>query len=162
VKVLIILNGSKCLKLLNSLNHFFKKQKNKKIITFGDRELGSLIDYHYPLKLNYNLFKNLKIQKGIFIEDKRDKLDTDIYSRKRNIKNFHSTFNHLIFYKENFWERANRLIPECKFYNKKIEFYSFDPWIDSTDLRYWRSYEYYDINKSDFKKFVFEFTQNNL
>ncbi len=137
-----------------SLIKDFKTKKN--IITFGDKELGCKVNYHFPLKLNFSLFKDLKINYGIFIEDKRDKSDKDIFKRKRNIKDFHSTFNHLIYYKNNFWERANRLIPECKFYCKKIDFYNFDEFLDSADLRYWRSWEYYDINKSNFKDFIYE------
>ena len=132
--------------------NFYKKN----LFTIGDKEIFCQVDYHFPLMLNFSLFKDLKINSGIFIEDKRDKSDKDIFNRKRNVKNFHKTFNHLIYFKENFWERANRLIPECKFYSKKIEFYNFDSWLDSADLRYWRSYEKYDINRSNFKDFIYE------
>jgi len=133
--------------------------RNSKIITIGDKEIGCNVEYHYPLFINFSLFKelnDLNIKKDIFIEDKRDNSSSDIYKRKRNIKNFHEQFNHLIYYKENFWERANRLIPECKFYSKKINFYNYDNFLDSADLRYRRKYEYYDINKSNIKEWFYE------
>ena len=138
----------------DSLN---KKFSNQKICTIGDKEIFCNVDYHFPLKLNFNLFKDIKISKGIYTEDKRDNNDSGkIYKRKRNIKNFHETFNELIYLKDGFWERANRLIPECKFYSKKINFFNYDVFLDSADLRNRRSWEKYDLYSSNFGSFIKE------
>jgi len=127
-----------------SLNRNFYK-KNKKYFIFGDKEMNCKVDYHYPLCLNYNIFKKYKefennTREEIFKEEKYFKAD------HRTIKDFHRTFNKLYYGKNNVWERSNRLIPECKFYNKEIIF-EFNDKIDSAQLRYGRPYDYYDIWK---------------
>jgi len=134
---------------LNNKNN----KNNKNIITIGDKDIGCKIQYHYPLKLNFKILKRLnykRIQKRSFLENKTK----NIYERKRNVKDFHYTFDTLIYKKENFWERANRLIPECKFYNKEIIFENKDKRIDSANLRYQSSWKDYSLYHSDFKDFV--------
>jgi len=125
-----------------SLKH---QLRSKRVITIGDYQIGCKVDHHYPLCLNFKLFKTLDeilpIKEDVFHEYKNE----DIMDRKRNIKDFHSSFNKLIFEKHNFWERANRIIPECKFYNKEIELITDDPF-DSANLRYISSWKDYDIN----------------
>ena len=110
---------------------------NKKIITFGDKEINCKVQYHFPLKINFSLFKKIKrFQKRTFIEDKMDNNDqSKIFQRIRNIRNFHESFNKLIYKKKGIWERAKRLIPECKFYNKEI-IINFD--ITKDIGAYWR------------------------
>jgi len=129
---------------------------NKKIITFGDKEINCKVQYHFPLKINFSLFKKIKrFQKRTFIEDKMDNNDqSKIFQRIRNIKNFHESFNKLIYKKKGIWERANRLIPECKFYNKEIIYENYDNFIDSSNLRFQRSWQEYDLNNSKFKEWL--------
>ena len=123
-----------------------KKLKKVKIITFGDKELNLKVDYHYPLCLNFSIFKNkeslLPFKRQEFNEIKKDNMDKSFKARYQ--KNFHSQFDTLIFEGDNVWDRANRLIPECKFYGKKI-IYKEKPFLDSTKLRYERDWKYYDI-----------------
>ena len=131
-------------------------KKKYKVITIGDKDIGCLVEVHQPLRLNFELFKDFKkFQPKIFIEHKNE----DIYDRKREIKNFHESFDLLFFDKKNFWERANRLIPECKYYNKKILYYSHDKQIDSADLRHIQKWEFYSLNHENpnienFSKFI--------
>jgi len=124
---------------------------DNKIITIGDQEINCKVDYHYPLCLNFKLFKTLKeispIENKTLLEIK----DENIFDRNRQILNFHSTFNTLCYKKTGtFFERANRIIPECKFYNKKIIFEDSSIYQnDSAKLRYSRDYSDYFIY--DFK-----------
>jgi hypothetical protein len=137
---------------------------NRKIITFGDKEINCKVQYHFPLKINFSLFKPLfkplfkKIkgfQKRTFIEDKMDDDQSRIFQRKRNIKNFHESFNKLIYKKKGCWERANRLIPECKFYNKEIIYENYDNFIDSSNLRFQKNWQDYDLGKDkEFKEWI--------
>jgi len=129
-----------------------KDLKKVKIITFGDKELNLKVDYHYPLCLNYSIFRNkediMPFKNKEFNEVKKDNMDKSFKARYE--KNFHSQFDTLIFKGEDVWDRANRLIPECKFYGKKI-IYEPKLFLDSTKLRFERNWDYYDIWK--FKSF---------
>jgi len=128
----------------DSLKKPFKK--NKKIITFGDKELGCKVDYHFPLCLNYDIFKTYDNFEDKIREENKKELKYFV-AKHRTIKDFHKTFNKLYYGDNgNIWERANRIIPECKFYNKEIIFKPNDSF-DSAQLRYERSYDYYNIWK---------------
>jgi len=141
---------------INSLKIDYSKKKFKNIITFGDKEIGCKVQYHYPLCLNFKIFKkDLNCPKNnkkdrIFIENKSDINSVTINGVKqgliRNRKNFFCSFDILRYQKENIWERANRLIPECKFYNKKIQYINKDTYIDSSNLRFERDWKDYDVN----------------
>jgi hypothetical protein len=125
---------------------FSFKQKNKinNFLIFGDKEIGCKVDYHYPLCLNFEIFKEIKnFENNIWSENSKNINFQPL--EKRTQQNFHKKFNTLKYIKnENFWERANRLIPECKFYNKKIIFES-KSYIDSAQLRYERDWQDYCI-----------------
>jgi len=130
---------------LDSLNEsFYEKYQNfkKEVITFGDKELELKVDYHYPLCLDFSIFKEIKkISNNVFYEKKSN----NIFDRKRGLKNFHKIFNKYIYDIKDFYDRANRLIPECKFYNKEIELINYNK-NDSILLRYNRSWKDYDLN----------------
>jgi len=121
-----------------------KKLKKVKFFIFGDKEMNLRVDYHYPLCLNFQIFKEIKeFQKNERIENFKEKKTLKLDHRLN--KNFHGSFNILKYIQnEDFWERSNRLIPECKFYNKKI---IFEPksYIDSAQLRYEKDWKEYDI-----------------
>jgi len=121
-----------------------KKLKKVKFFIFGDKEMNLHVDYHYPLCLNFQIFKEIKnFQKGERIENFKEKKMLKLDHRLN--KNFHESFDTLKYIQnENFWERSNRLIPECKFYGKKI---IFEPksYIDSAQLRYEKDWKEYDI-----------------
>jgi len=127
------------------------KDQDSKIITIGDRRLGYHIDYHLPLKLNFTLFKKYDtIQNNTFIENKTDGIHVAI-NVVRNVSDFHSTFNKVKIYIREFYDRANRLIPECNFYNKDIEIIKIQEANlrkDAIDLRLLDPIEFYDINKN--------------
>jgi hypothetical protein len=130
-----------------SLEKPFSSKKSKiNYYIFGDKEMGCIVDYHYPLCLNFEIFKEIKeFENNIRIENKKEK-KTLVLDHRLN-KDFHKKFNTLKYIEnENFWERSNRLIPECKFYGKKI---IFEPktYIDSAQLRFERNWTYYDIWK---------------
>jgi len=126
-----------------------KPLKDKKVITIGDKRLGYKLDLHLPLKLNFTLFKEIKkFQDNTFIENKILGIHVP-ENTERNIKNFHETFNKVKIYQKEFYERANRLIPECKFYNKDIELIKIQEAIlrkDAFDLRLYDPLDFYDIN----------------
>jgi len=130
---------------LDSLNKtFYEKHQNfkKKVITFGDKELGLKVDYHYPLCLDFSIFKEIEnFLDNTFYEKK----DNKILNRKRGLKDFHKHFNKYVYDAKNLYDRANRLIPECKFYNKEIELINYNK-NDSISLRYNRSWKDYDLN----------------
>jgi len=127
---------------------FAKKNLNKvKIITFGDKELNLKVDFHYPLCLNFKIFRDKKelepFDNKIFSERNKENLTKNFQTRYK--KDFHKSFNTLDFTgNDNVWDRANRIIPECKFYGKKI-IYDKKPFLDSTVLRYERDWKDYDI-----------------
>jgi len=132
------------------LKEFSEINYNYSTVLIGDKEFGCKTNYQYPMCLNFDIFKKYKeFDNHIWDESQKDllKLSGVDNLNNRTIKDFHQTFNTFRYLKnEKVWERANRLIPECKFYNKKI---IFEPktFIDSAQLRYERSYDYYDIWK---------------
>ena len=94
--------------------------KNK--IIFGNPDFPIQIDFPHLLSLNFKMFKKIDtFQNNTFFENKNT-----FKSTTRGIQNFkdnfHSNFNKLKFIELERLERANRLIPECKFYNKEIDF----------------------------------------
>jgi hypothetical protein len=108
---------------LSSLRKTFKEKytemKKSNIVIFGDKELGAKVDYHYPLCIDFSILKKINNFKNNTFEEIKDK---SRLLRKRLIRNFHQNFNKLKLVRQGFFDRANRLIPECKFYNKEIEF----------------------------------------
>ena len=129
-----------------SLKEKLKLKNLKKVnfFIFGDKEMNLKVDYHYPLCLNFKIFKKIKeFQKNERVENFKEKKMDKIEHRLN--KKFHENFDTLKYIQnEKFWERSNRLIPECKFYNKKI---IFEPksYIDSAQLRYDKDWKEYDI-----------------
>jgi len=100
---------------IESLNLSFDKFCNlKNIIPFGNKYF-SLVSNNFPLLINFKMFKKLSNFKSeVFIENKKL-----ISTHRQTVTNFHKNFNTLILFRVDF-DRANRLIPESKFYNKKI------------------------------------------
>lgn len=128
-----------------------KNLKKVKFFIFGDKEMNLYVNYHYPLCLNFQIFKEIKeFKSGERIENFKETKMLKIKHRLN--KNFHETFDTLKYIQnEEFWERSNRLIPECKFYNKKI-IYEPKTKIDSSQLRYekdWKDYSIWDFKSPD-------------
>ena len=135
---------------------------NKRIITFGDKEIDLKVDYHYPLCLNFSIFKEIKEFDNDTFHEKKD---NNTLNRNRFIENFHKTFNKYIYEFDGPFDRANRLIPECKFYNKKIELKKYNK-DDSVLLRYKKNWKDYDLNNFispdtnlSFAQFIKEFSE---
>ncbi len=142
---------------IDSLTFTFQEFQNNnkisglsKLIDFGDQNIGSKCTEHYPLMLNFKMFKKIKtIQKRTFLEDKV------LLNNKREIhESFHAKFNTINFYKTDY-DRANRLILECKYYGKHINFNTNENDLyDSTNNRFENSWELFDINNSTFIDYI--------
>jgi len=146
VKKIIYNYGNNPISTKLSFKQFLKKIKKESFfgnfVVIGDKNIKCKIDYHYPTLLNFGLFKKIKTFKNRILFNFKHK-DSKYY----NIKNFNiNDFNKLVFIKQDVWERANRLIPECKFYNKEIYFYSKDNY-DSCNERYNKDWQEFDIHK---------------
>lgn len=115
----------------------------KNIIPFGDSSI-SKVQYNYPLLLNFKMFKEIKTFQTNVLEE-----ILNITSARKIINNFHSSFNKLIYHHTQF-DRANRLIPECKFYNKEIIIIPYNIKNDSICTRIHLSTDELDINNSNF------------
>jgi hypothetical protein len=140
----------------NSLgdDNYLEVPKLKNITLFGDTDLikdNTIIPH--KLCLNYKIFKKLStFDNSTFIQDNKKSKDN---TKNRSI-NFHKTFNKCIFIQNDFFDKANRLIPECKFYNKEIQVI-FNPKVKDS-LRYrLENYLELDIYKSNFNKIVKDF-----
>jgi len=134
----------------NDMNSLISPLKKSNIITFGDKEIGCKVDHYLPLKINFSLLPHInQFDNNTYIDIK----DRNKFIHKiKQFNNFHETFNKLIYFKNGIWERANRIIPESKFYNKEILFYSSDP-VDSSNIRFkkdWQVYSLLDSNDKDF------------
>jgi len=132
---------------------FNEFSSNKNIITFGDKETGCNTQNDFPLCLNFKMFKKLnKIENKIFVDIKND------YTQRKLIKNFQSKFNVLNIKSRAIYDKANRMIPESKFYNKKIIIKNklLDKTFDSINTRIKYSWKKFDINKSNFHIFIKE------
>lgn len=132
--------------------HEFSKFKN--IIDFGDKNIGCKTDNHYPLKLNFKMFKEISyFDNTVLIENKiklnKQKPNTKDLNYSRVFKGkFHESFSKVVITKVNY-DRANRLIPECKFYNKEIYINKSNYPYDSVDDRFLKPYQEFDINNQN-------------
>ena len=132
---------------------FHEFSSNKNIIAFGDKETGCNTENDFPLCLNFKMFKKInKIKNKKFTNVKND------YDQRKLIKNFHEGFNVLNLELRAKYDRANRLIPESKFYNKKIIIKEdlLNKNFDSINTRIKYSWKKFDINNSNFYKFIKE------
>jgi len=120
----------------------------KNIITFGDVNMGVKTINDYPLFLNFKMFKKIKIKKYLYYENK-----LKIGKRLDIIIDFHSSFDKLHLHRFGF-DRANRLIPECNYYNKTIIVTGSGNRLDSIDLRLNQDIKELDINNSTFANFI--------
>lgn len=124
-----------------------KNTKKTKFYSFGDKELNLKVDYHYPLCLNFEIFRDKKeflpYENNIYSEKNKENMIKNFKNRYK--KDFQSLWNVLDFRdNDNVWDRANRIIPECKFYGKEI-LYDKKPFLDSTVLRFERDWQEYNI-----------------
>jgi hypothetical protein len=140
-----------------SLSISFKEYSNyKNIIPFGDSIISKDEIPNFPLYLNFKMFKPLKnIQSKIWIDNKPEFEKNHRHEKNGFMKNFHCNFYKVIINRRTF-ERANRLIPECKFYNKEILIKDNrkNKIFDSIDIRLKKDWTDFDINNSNFAKFI--------
>jgi len=129
---------------------FLKKNslKENRWNEFGDK-CSSIIDNHYPLLLNFKMFKEIEDFQDIeYLEDKNT--PDGSFKIRTTKSNFHNTFNRLRFVKTSY-DRSNRLIPECKYYGKEVQFevgnYSDVDYYDSTNDRAENEWSDYCINQ---------------
>jgi len=140
---------------IESLVKTFKEYSNlKNIIPFGNT-FFSKVKYNFPLLINFKMFKSkLNIRSNVYIENKNK-----IKINRRIIKNFHESFDTVLIFRTDF-DRANRLIPESKFYNKKILIFNIQDNQNNSDSidylikLYSKNHKYPDLYKSGFNKFI--------
>lgn len=119
----------------------------KNVVPFGDKNI-SKVSHNYPLLLNFKMFKEIYTFKKKVLEQA-----LTITSTRPIYNSFHASFNKLIYHHIQF-DRANRLIPECRFYNKEIEIIPYNIKGDSISARSSTDLKELDINTSDFDKFI--------
>lgn len=146
---------------ISTTQTFLEFSPLKNIIDFGDKNIGCKTDNHYPLKLNFKMFRPIRdFQQKDLIEDKikinnQKENSKDLNHKRVFISGFHESFNKVTITKVNY-DRANRLIPECKFYGKEIIIKESPFQYDSVDDRYLKPYQDFDINTSSFIDFIKE------
>jgi len=118
----------------------------KNVIPFGDKTI-SKVQYHFPLLLNFKMFKKIKEFENKVLEP-----ILNITSVRPIYQEFHKSFRKLKYHHTQF-DRANRLIPECKFYNKEIEIIDYGITGDSIS-RINKDIKELDINNSLFWEFL--------